>query len=799
MDTPLKQDESCGDDAPTTKLQRTSSLRSHNNILVSRPIFNQDNFGRCEEARVVGKANSPWKKFKRRINQKASKIRHWHPTIGGLLLATVKGLFPVLSWLPKYQIRRDLPKDLLSGSIVWIMSIPAGMAYSLLASMPAIFGLYTSFFPSLIYSVMATSKHVSIGVFAIVSIMTGKVVQQYALPNRAVSMLTAANISIASSTRDVASDVTSHLESRIAVMICVTLAVGIWQVLMGTFGLGYMGVYLSDQLVTGFTAGTAVHVLTSQLKSIFGLRRMRDFNGPLKIIYTWVEFFSAIRYTHFPTLIISAVCLNFLLLIKYGFNENKWTQSHFPCHIHLPGELLTVIFGILASYYLDLGHSYGVDIVGFIPLGLPKPRVPDLSILPAFAMDTFAIAIVSFAVQLSFAKMYSMKHKYPVDPNQELRALGCGNIFGGFFQCLPSSAFLGRVATQASVGGESQVVSIFAAGLMLIVLLFLGNLLEPLPKACLGCIIAVALIGIFKDIRLVWKLSKISAMDASVFLISLLAVVILDVDIGLALAVGWSLLTVVLRTQRPDVPILGRALHTDIYRRVNDYKSVAEVDGCKIIGFNAPLYFANADYFLRKVRAITHLNQYHFPDEQQNPTPKQVKDHDSPTIPFTDNQPPVPHHSILALPKFHLPHLHHHTTSQEPSIENEFVTAVKPDGTTITDAATWTAGYFDQPIKHIILDCSSISFIDINGVQAVKDLAGQCAATNMTFFLASCKPEVIDMLMLCGYSKDLTANHIFMHVHDAVIQALRDNEGWRGEARRKLVVQSCSRPINLSN
>ncbi|OQV19511.1 Solute carrier family 26 member 6 [Hypsibius exemplaris] len=504
---------------------------------------------------------------------------------------------------------------------------------------------------------------------------------------------------------------------------------------------------------------------------------MRDFNGPFKIIYTWIEFFSAIPYTHFPSLIISVFCLNFLLVIKYGFNENKWTQSHFPCHIHLPGELLTVIFGILASYYLDLGPTHKVDIVGFIPLGLPEPRVPDLSILPAFAMDTFAIAIVSFAIQLSFAKMYSIKHKYPMDPNQELRALGCSNIFGGFFQCLPSSTFLGRVVAQSSVGGESQVVSIFAAGLMLIVLLFLGNLLEALPKACLGCIIAVALIGMLKEIRLVWKLGKISATDASVFLISLLAVVILDVDIGLAVAVGWSLLTVVLRTQRPDVPILGRALHTDIYRRVDDYKSVAEVDGCKIIGFSAPLYFANADYFLRKVRAITHLNQHHVPDKQQNPAPKRVNNHHSSTTPSINGQPHVPHHPILTLPKLHLPHLHHHTNSRKPSDEIELFTAVKPDGTTMTDATTWTADYFDRPIKHVILDCSSISFIDINGVQAVKDLAGQCAAANMTLFLTSCKGEVIEMLALCKYSKDLTADHIFMHVHDAVMQALREHEG----------------------
>lgn len=99
-----------------------------------------------------------------------------------------------------------------------------------------------------------------------------------------------------------------------------------------------------------------------------------------------------------------------------------------------------------------------MDTVGHIPLGLPAPRLPDLSILPAFALDTFAIAIVSFLIQGSFAKLYSIKYNYPVDASQELRALGCSNIVGGFFQCTPASGELGRVLVQASVGGYSQVL-----------------------------------------------------------------------------------------------------------------------------------------------------------------------------------------------------------------------------------------------------------------------------------------------------------------------------------------------------
>lgn len=110
----------------------------------------------------------------------------------------------------------------------------------------------------------------------------------------------------------------------------------------------------------------------------------------------------------------------------------------------------------MTSYLLSLGPVYGVSTVGLIPPGIPAPRLPDLTVLPAFAVDSFAIAIVSFAITLSLAKLYATKHKYELDANQELRALGCSNIFGGFFQCFPSAASLGRTAVQTSIGGETQ-------------------------------------------------------------------------------------------------------------------------------------------------------------------------------------------------------------------------------------------------------------------------------------------------------------------------------------------------------
>ncbi|OQV17022.1 Pendrin [Hypsibius exemplaris] len=775
---PDRRESGVGDDSV---LLKSSTLRARRNIIVTRPIFSQDKFDNSQELGEYGTPTSPWGKLQRSVHRKISAAREWRPSLYRLVLGFLMGAFPILKWIPRYRVKQYLAKDCIAGFTVGIMNIPQGMAYSLLASMPAVFGLYTSFFPVLIYTLMATSKHVSVGVFAIVSIMTGKVVNRYALPTRSVaaaSFLPAgSNASIPGLTDSIATeemDVNSHLDARIRVVVALTMAVGIWQLLMGLLGLGYLTVYLSDQLVKGFTTGSAFHVFTSQLKSIFGLRKMIEYNGAFKLIYTYRDFFSMIKDTHIPTLIVSIVCTIFLLLVKYLFNDNAWIQRRLPMRLPIPGELLVVIFGTLASYLMALGPKYGVDIVGLIPLGMPVPQVPDLSILPAFALDSFAIAIVSFAITLSLSKLYATKYKYEMDSSQELRALGCSNIFGGFFQCIPSTGSLGRTAVQTSIGGETQIVSIISAAFVMVVLLAMGHLMEPLPKACLGCIIMVALIGMLKQVGVIRKLWKVSAIDTSVFFVSLLAVVLLDVDIGLGVAVGWSLLTVVFRTQRPDVSVLGRALHTDIYKRIDVYKSAAEVDGCKIIRFDAPLYFANAEYFQQRVRSISKLDHRGItltrPPVPDKPAAKDVVVHDASRGSHDAQMEVIEMSRIVDVKRHALPQT---SNKRVPSAEIVYHPSNSSTSPSTVDAATWTADFFEQPVKHVVLDCSSMCFVDINGIQAIKDLAAECSDMGISLYLASCKANMRESLALCGFSEELNVDHLFVTVHDAVMFVIR--------------------------
>ncbi|XP_055336026.1 solute carrier family 26 member 10-like isoform X2 [Paramacrobiotus metropolitanus] len=759
--------------AASSAYQRRSNAGNlRKSIVLRRPIFSQDKFDSSQEFGEHGTPTSPWDKLKRYISHQAYKVQHWQPNVFRLLVRFFVNTFPILKWLPKYNVRQDLLQDSIAGFTVGVMNIPQGMAYGLLAALPAVYGLYTSFFPALLYTVMCTSRHVSFGTFAIASIMTSKVVQRYALAGSNSELLHSITSNMTQlQTVEVTNpgDLDANLELRITVLVALTVTVGIWQLIMGILGLGYLSIYLSDQLVKGFTTGAAFHVFTSQLRSIFGLRKLKEYSGALKLVYAYIDFFKLIKETHIPTLVISIICLVILLSAKFLINENNWIQSRLPVKIPFPSELVVVVFGALASYLMSLGTAYGVDILGHIPLGLPAPRLPDLSILPAFALDSFAIAIVSFAITLSLTKLFSNKYKYSIDANQELRAMGFSNIFAGFFQCIPSTGSLGRTAVQTSIGGKTQIVSVISTVFVLIVLLALGRLLEPLPKACLGCVIVVALIGLLKQIMELRKLSRVSAIDTSVFVVTLGGVLLTDIDLGLGIAVGWSLLTVVFRTQRPDVSVLGRALGTEIYKRIDVYKSAVEVPGCKIIRFEAPLYFANCEYFLDKIHHSAKLGKY-----RARPSKREARSRQGSTASYkgfvesgSTNDHDIEMHTVS-----------HATTlyDNHPSQDIQYTPFSAPERGGRVDAATLTMDLAPvEPLTHLIVDCSSVCFVDVNGIAAINQLAAECSDAKISLFLASCKANMRESLALSGFTPQLNVDHIFVSIHDAIMQAVQEH------------------------
>uniref|UniRef100_A0A8C6SCU2 Solute carrier family 26 member 6 n=1 Tax=Neogobius melanostomus TaxID=47308 RepID=A0A8C6SCU2_9GOBI len=479
------------------------------------------------------------------------------------------GSVPVVSWLPRYSFRENILGDIISGISVGIMHLPQGMAYAILASVPAVYGLYSSFYPVLVYFIFGTSKHISVGTYAVMSVMIGGVTERLA-PDSAFSVFdnVTGEAIINTTLRDV---------ERVKVAAAVTFLSGIFQVLLGLVQFGFVVMYLSEPLVRGYTTGAAIHVIVSQLKYTFGISPTR-FSGPLALIYTVLEICSLLPKTNLGTLVVSAVSIVCLILAK---ELNAYLGKRLP--VPIPVELLGIVVATVVSWQVDLNGRYGIDVVGGIPSGLQPPALPKVSLFSQVIGDAFAISVVGYGLAISLGRIFALKYGYKVDSNQELIAFGLSNTFGGIFQCFAISCSMSRSMVQVSTGGRSQVAGALSAVVILVITMWIGQLFEDLPKAMLAAIIYVNLQGIMKqfmDIPALWRSNRI---DMVVWIVTFVLTVLLNPDIGLAASIAFSLLTV---KKVPDV-VVFRSSATLYFANAEMYQ---EALGRKVLTDQCILY-----------------------------------------------------------------------------------------------------------------------------------------------------------------------------------------------------------------
>uniref|UniRef100_A0A674E6G6 STAS domain-containing protein n=1 Tax=Salmo trutta TaxID=8032 RepID=A0A674E6G6_SALTR len=474
-----------------------------------------------------------------------------------------------------YQLKEWLLSDIVSGVSTGLVAVLQGLAYSLLASLPPWYGLFTAFFPVIIYFFLGTSRHISVGAFPVLSLMVGAVVTRL-VPDEGPPV----NIT---GFEGLTSD-----EQRVMVAASVTFLMGIMQLAMGLLQVGFIVMYLSDTLVSGFTTAAAVHILVSQLKFVLGLV-VPGLSGPLSIVY---KIFVQIEKTNVCDLVTSILIMVVVFIVK---EINDRYKAKLP--VPIPIEVIMTVIACGVSYAFNFQEIYKVDVVGRIP----SPMAPNMQIFGQTAVEAFPMAIVGFAVAFSVAKVYSVKHDYIIDGNQELIAFGASNIIGAAFKSFAASTALSRSAVQESTGGKTQIAGLLSALIVMVVTLAIGFLLEPLPKSVLGAVVIVNLKGMLMQIREVPYLWRRDRPDCLVWLGTCLASILLGLDLGLAVGLGMELLTVVFRAQFPRCSVLANITGTDIYKDRKDYMTIYEPEGVKIFRIPSPIFFANIDFFRGKL------------------------------------------------------------------------------------------------------------------------------------------------------------------------------------------------------
>ncbi|XP_025086804.1 LOW QUALITY PROTEIN: sulfate transporter-like [Pomacea canaliculata] len=678
--------------------------------------------------------------------------------------------FSFLRMFRKYQWRSDLINDLISGLTVGIMQLPQGMAYAMLAELPPVVGLYMSFFPVIIYFLFGTSRRYTMcaGTVAVVSLMTGAIVAQEteawkagrsvipAVEMNATTTTTAAPIMStvfaaldgnATTTTKAATTTGYDAEEevfRIKIATTVAFITGLAQIAMGLCRIGFLTTYMGDALVSGFTTGAAVHVFTSQVKYALGVKIPR-FEGNFQVGETYIAVFKVIAKTNIAELVITLICIIFIYVVKEHVNSRIKAK----CRIPIPVELIVVIAGTLASQYGNFRSMWGIRTVGYIPAGLPAPSVPSFTNVNNYGFQSVVVGIVAFAQSVSLAALMAKKHHYDIDANKELIGYGAGTFFGSFFSCYPIAASVSRSSVQDAAGGRTQLASLVSALLVLVVILFIGPLFKELPSCCLSAIIMVALRSMFLQVLELKKMYRVSPYDCVIWIVTFLSVVVLNVDLGLYIGIVFSFFTVVVRSQMTSVKTVENLVDTDIYKSSKLYDKTESRSDIRVVTYNTPLYYANGDLFMKNVYRTTGAHP-----EKLRKALKRIQR----STKVQNAQDVIVDPSMVVELEIVGPGAANHDSS---------------NGVKTMNGSTPAQSLETPAPSTLIIDCSSIPFVDNVGAKVLKQMIDDYKGVGITVYLGGVRDEVWRALE----GAEVTAKHapsIYLTVYDAVQAAQED-------------------------
>lgn len=512
-----------------------------------------------------------------------------------LLIGSFLSLFPMFSSFDNYRIPKDLITDMVAGFTVAVMQIPQGMAYGLLAGVDPIYGLYVSFVPVLVMSLMSRSRHVSYGTFAIISMILVNATQNIKVTLRDRHMTATNRIGLNPNVGELGEPnvvlIDNHqpiehvkhdgllknlidgqpfqavpqssqnftdpgldglsldsfvMPSNIEILASISAFVGLIQILMSLVRMGSLSLMLSDQLVSSFTTASAIHVITSQISGLLDMDLGPVPEGTFKVFRIWWLFLNRLTGDfNRMTALLSVISILFLLAVKEILEPRL--KRRFTSLTCLPSELMLMAALIFCSWFWSFQTEYDIRIVGYIPIGLPEFKAPRPELAVYVFQDALTVALVSFVMNLSIAQVYAKRYSYKINPNHELLALGTANTVSSFFNCFPCASSLSRSAILSELDPRSQLCGLFSCSIVVAIICYFAPILHHLPRSTLSCIIVVALKGILSQVSDLFENWRLSKLDAFVWIFTFISVLAVGVTYGLLLGIIASLFMIFFR------------------------------------------------------------------------------------------------------------------------------------------------------------------------------------------------------------------------------------------------------------
>ena len=462
---------------------------------------------------------------------------------------------------PAYTLKgykkENLIKDIFTGIIIMAVSIPISMGYAQIAGLPAVYGLYGSVFPIIIFAFFSTSPQFIFGVDAAPAALVG-----------------AALLSM---------NIQGGTKEAMEVVPIITFLVAVWLLAFYFMKAGKLVNYISAPVMGGFITGICTTIILMQVPKIMG-----GTSGTGELLELVEHIIDTVKDINIPSVYIGIVALVILVI-------SKKVMPKFPMAVVL------MVAGVMMTKFMPL-QQWGVKTLDSVAPGLPSWKIPNFGAYPMtdLFMISLSVAVVIMAETLLAENSFAQKNGYRINDNQEILAFSLGNLVAAFTGCCPINGSVSRTAMGEQYQGKTQLTGIIAGLSMMLLLLGGTGFIGFLPVPILTAIVISALIGA-TEFDLAVRLWQVSRTECFIFIGAFMGVLMLGTITGVLIAIILSFTEMIIRTAKPATCFLGIQPGHKHFRDLNEGRHIYAIQGVIIYRFSSNLFFANIQTLQRDI------------------------------------------------------------------------------------------------------------------------------------------------------------------------------------------------------
>jgi SulP family sulfate permease len=481
----------------------------------------------------------------------------------------LESIFPFLTWFSLVN-KETIKADFLAGLTGAVIVLPQGVAFATIAGLPPEYGLYTAMVTPIVAALFGSSHHLVSGPTTAISIVIFSAVSHHAAVGS---------------------------PEFVTMALTMTFLAGVYQFGFGIARLGSLVNFVSHTVVIGFTAGAAILIATSQVKSITGIAVPKGES----FLYTWMDLFKGAADFNPYLFLIAGVTLGTAILSK------KFAPK-------LPNLLIGMVVGSVLAIYLGK-FTDGIKLVGEIPAHLPPLSSPvfSLTTIRLLAPEAFAVALLGLIEAVSISRAVATKSNQRIKANQEFIGQGLSNMFGSFFSSYAGSGSFTRSGINYEAGAKTPMSAIFAAILLMLIVLLIAPLTAYLPIAAMGGVILLVAYNLV-DVHHISQVLTFSKSETAILLTTFFATLFLELEFAIYLGVLLSLVLFLAKTSTPGIPTMSIDNTGEIPSRklINIQKKPLRLcPQLKIIRIDMSIYFGSINHIQNRLAQIADNEKIH--------------------------------------------------------------------------------------------------------------------------------------------------------------------------------------------